>query len=70
MLTTKDKIKAVTLGATAGIVLGFGVNAVEAALEMELMMTTANEVLSSLPPAPHFVKKNYLVCGLVTEEKK
>lgn len=34
MLTTKDKIKAVVIGTTAGIVLGFSVNALDAALDM------------------------------------
>jgi hypothetical protein len=34
MLSTKDKIKAVALGSVAGLVLGFTVNAVEAALDM------------------------------------
>lgn len=34
MLTTKDKIKAVVLGSVAGLVLGFAVNAVEAAFDM------------------------------------
>lgn len=34
MLSTKDKIKSVALGSVAGLVLGFTVNAVEAALDM------------------------------------
>ena len=34
MLTTKDKIKAVVLGSAAGMVLGFGVSALETALDL------------------------------------